>query len=260
MKRSLLLLSAVVVLSCFNHLIAQSKKDIKDSTSVIIFNSSSSTTSKPKKGSSSESTIIKIAPLGVLSGTFPVLVEQRITDFLSVQAAAGVTHRNYVRTLIRKEESPEVTYSGNGSNLNDVSERINSFEFRTPKLGFMASIQPRIYYASEGLDGGFIGLSFDYYRYNFQIPAITGSTNDYKQNGSMKSEHEILKDYMVHFGYQSLSNRISIEYSTAIGLRSASGNKYIAGYNNSGILEEGEGTYKQTGLNFNIGFKVGYHF
>jgi hypothetical protein len=63
----------------------------------------------------------------------------------------------------------------------------------------------------------------------------------------------------VHFGYQSMGTRLSYESSTAIGLRNVTGSKYAAAYSN-GKLIEGDATYKQTLLNFNIGIKVGYHF
>jgi len=260
MQKTLLLLATYLFFTGINPIIAQSKKGIQDSTTVIIFNSNSSTSSSAKKKGSSESTIIKIAPLGLLSGTFPILVERRITDFFSIQAAVGVTHRNYARTLIQQNSETTAEYSWANDNNSDIAEAIGSFEARKAKIGFMASIQPRAYFASEGLDGGFIGLSFDYYRYNTEIAGITGNNNNYKHAGSMKEEFENIKDYMVHFGYQSLGSRISVEYSTAIGLRNVNGNKYAAYFNNSGGLVEGAGTYKKTGLNFNLGIKVGYHF
>ena len=67
---------------------------------------------------------------------------------------------------------------------------------------------------------------------------------------------------MVHFGYQNVYDRLTLEWSTAIGIRNVTGTKYAAGYSDytSRVLIEGTGTYKQNLLNFNIGLKVGYHF
>ncbi len=237
---------------------AQSKKNLKDSASVIIFNQSSNT-STAKKHRSSESNIIKIAPLGLLSGTFPILYERRITDFFSIQAAGGITLKNYTRSAFAKEAEISYTYPWNNTSYYDEASPIYDFQYRKPKMGFMASVQPRVYFASEGLDGSFLGLSFDYYKYKFEIPALKGTSGNYSHTGAMQSEFENIKDYMVHFGYQSLYDRISLEYSTAIGMRNVTGSKYAA-TTYGGSLQEGFATYKQSILNFNFGIKVGYHF
>lgn len=238
---------------------AQSKKNIKDSTTVIIFNQSSSSTTS-KKHKSSESNIIKIAPLGLLSGTFPLFYERKITDFLSIQAAGGITLKNYTRALFAKEADINYEYSWNNSSYYDEAEPLFEFQHRKPKMGFMASLQPRIYFESEGLEGSFLGLSFDYYKYNFEIPALTGSSGNYTYNGPIQKEFENIKDFMVHFGYQSLYDRVTLEYTTAIGLRNVNGSKYAAASTSSSTLIQGTAEYKQTLLNFNIGIKVGYHF
>ncbi len=124
----------------------------------------------------------------------------------------------------------------------------------------MFTIQPRFYFDSEGLDGSFLGLSFDNYTYNFEIPGIVGNSSSYSQKGSIKSENEKISDFMVHFGYQNIYDRLTLEWSTAVGIRNVTGTKYAAGFGTTGALIEGTGTYKQNLLNFNIGLKVGYHF
>jgi hypothetical protein len=253
MKKKLLLMLTLSLV--FQVAISQTRKKV-DSSTVIIFNEGGTQTSKKKR--SSESNIIKIAPLGFLSGTFPLLYERRFTDFFSIQVAGGLTARNYVRNAILKETAIEYKYPWNDS-YTDQAAPAYDMEHHKAKMGFMASVQPRIYFASEGLDGSFLGLSFDYYRYNFEIPRLTGSGGSYTHNGSPQSEYENIKDFMVHFGYQTLYDNISLEYTTAIGLRSTTGSKYAAGYNGSQLIE-GFATYKQSALNFNIGIKVGYHF
>jgi hypothetical protein len=253
MKKKLLFI--LIMSFAFHVTFSQTRKKV-DSSTVIIFNEGGTQTSKKKR--SSESNIIKIAPLGFLSGTFPLLYERRFTDFFSIQVAGGLTARNYVRNAFQKETEIEYKYPWNDT-YTDQSAPAHDMENRKAKMGFMGSIQPRIYFASEGLDGSFLGLSFDYYRYNFEIPGLTGSGGSYTQNGSPKSEYENIKDFMVHFGYQTLYDNISLEYTTAIGLRNTMGSKYAAGYNGSQLIE-GFATYKQSAINFNIGIKVGYHF
>lgn len=257
----------LIVLFCLSGTLAvkAQKKKHADSSTVIIFTNSSSEHKKKKKATG-ESNIIKISPLGLASGTFPITYERRITDYFSMQGSAGITMRNYARGLFihRKDGNDaniKYTYPWTDEYMYDISEPLYGFDFRKAKMGYMVSLQPRIYFESEGLDGGFLGLSFDYYRYNFQIPGIENkgfSTGT--QTGPIKKEYENIMDYMVHFGTQALYDRISVEYSLAVGMRNVSGSKYAASYDQLGELHEGLATYKQTLFNFNMAFRVGYHF
>jgi hypothetical protein len=260
LKFTRLVLSSILILITTFSGFSQTKKAAKDSSTVIIFNKPTSTKSEKKQGQSSENNIIKIAPLGLVSGTFPLLYERRITDFLSIQIGAGLTNRNYSRNAFQSENGIESIKYTNGVQ-NDLSEYVYEFSSRKATMGSMFTIQPRVYFASEGLEGSYLGLSFDNYKYNFEIPGIAGSSNNYTQTGPTKSEYEKVSDFMVHFGSQSLNDRISFEWSTAIGIRNVTGNKYAADFSGPGFsLREGTGEYKQTLLNFNIGLKVGYHF
>jgi hypothetical protein len=262
--KKFLFLVAIICLSGTLTVKAQKKK-LADSSTVIIFTNNS--VHKKKKKAAGESNIIKISPLGLASGTFPITYERKITDFFSMQGSAGITMRNYARGLfIHKKDGIEENgikyhYPWADENAYDISEPIYGFDFRKAKMGYMASLQPRIYFGSEGLDGGFLGLSFDYYRYNFQIPGMV-STGPYSstQTGDIKKEYENIMDYMVHFGTQVLYDRMSLEYSLAVGMRNVSGSKYVAAYDEIGQLQEGMATYKQTLFNFNMAFRVGYHF
>ncbi len=257
MKKLFVLVFSILSLQFSNSSLAQSKKNLRDSTTVIIFNQSSSEKKKHKK--SGEDNIIKIAPLGFVSGTFPVLYERSLTEYLGLQVGIGLTNKNYFRTATTQDaDNIKYTYPAPYENTyDDVSEHIYKFNYRQVKMGYMLSVQPRLYFESDGLEGSFLGLSLDYYRYNFQIPGIVADgINSYKQTGSMKDENENIQDFMVHFGNQALNDKISIEWTTALGIRNVSGNKYFA--TQSGF--EGISTYKQTVFNFNIGFKVGYHF
>lgn len=260
MRKSTLVVVAVLSLFATVTASAQSRKNVKDSSTVIIFNQSSSSSSSARK-SSGENNIIKIAPLGFIGGTFPLLYERRITDFFSVQVAGGLTSKNYFRTAIAKDNESGISYTypwdDNGS---DLSEHIYNFDYRKPKLGYMLSIQPRAYFQSEGLEGSFLGLSLDYYKYKFQIPGITNVSGNTKQTGTMQDEYENMVDYMVHFGSQALYDHLTFEYSTALGIRNVKGSKYAATTDANGNIMEGFATYKQTLFNYNLGIKVGYHF
>ena len=75
-----------------------------------------------------------------------------------------------------------------------------------------------------------------------------------------KNEFENISDLMVHFGTQTVYDRLTFEYTTGIGLRNVKGSTYVANYDGSTVSDEGFATYKQTVFNFSIGLRVGYHF
>jgi hypothetical protein len=252
---------------------AQSSKEIHDSTVVIIFNhngaqSSSAHAHKRTK----EDNIIKIAPLGFISGSFPILYERVITDFFTVQVGGGLTNKDYIRAAFQKASGDDGTGSGinlsypwgnNNSAYSDVSEPLFSFVYRTATMGYMFTVQPRLYLESNSPEDQFIGISYDYYHYGFSIPGIVDDgAGSYAQTGSPQSEHENIGDIMVHFGSQSVYDNLTVEYTTGIGLRNVSGTKYVADYNYStnNVDYQGFATYKQTLFNYEIGLKVGYHF
>jgi len=243
---------------------AQVSKNLRDSTVVVIFNGSGSIGSKHQTKKTGEDNIIKIAPLGFISGTFPVFFEKKINDFFSVQLGAGLTGFNYFRNTINNAENSLVlSYPwGNNSSNTDVVEPVFSYNERKAGMGYMFSIQPRLYFESEALEGSYMAISYDNYHYTSNIPGITsdGSGNPV-YDGPTKDEHENIGDIMVHFGYQTIYDRLTMEYSTGIGLRNVNGTKY-AGYidYNTNAVVDGFATYKQTIFNYSIGLRVGYHF
>jgi hypothetical protein len=249
---------------------AQSKKEVRDSSVIIIFNNNSTqTTSHHKK--TKDDNIIKIAPLGFVSGTFPILYERVITDFFTVQVGGGLTNKDYIRAVFQNADAaggagtgPDVIYPwGTNSSNSDVSEALFSFTYRKPTMGYMFTLQPRLYFDSNSPEDQFLGISYDYYRYGFSIPGIVpDGSGSYSQTGSAKSEHENISDIMVHFGNQTVYDNLTVEYTTGIGLRNVSGTKYYANYNYSTnkVDQEGFAPYKQTLFNYEIGIKVGYHF
>jgi hypothetical protein len=245
---------------------AQVGKDAKDSTStVIIFNSGSQKSTK--KYRSTEKNIIKIAPLGFVSGKIPISYERKINDFFSVQVSAGLTSKNYTRSIWQEALSesettdedifktsplPEGTY--------DEADKLYDFKNRKAAIGYMFSVQPRLYINSEGMDGSFVALSADLYNYKYTIPGLKKDGDEYKHTGASKKEHETVQDIMGYFGIQRLYDNLSMEYTFGLGLRKIDGVKYTAGEDQNGKFYEGESTYSRSTLNLGVGFKVGYHF
>lgn len=265
MNTKLLLCTFACVVSHFlAH--AQSRRTAKDSSTVIIFNQySTASTRLQNKRRSSENNIIKIAPLGFITGTFPLAYERKLTDFMGIQIGGGLTYKNYVRGLVKKEgESDEVRmeYPWGSGSFSDIGGSLFNYNARKAKMGYMFTFQPRFYYNSDALDGYFMGLSLDHYRYNFESQGVVATSGGgYERKGGMKSEHENITDYMVHLGQQIVNDRLTLEYSTGIGIRKVKGVKYAAAYNYAGTeIMEGYATYSESILNLGISFKLGYHF
>jgi hypothetical protein len=212
-----------------------------------------------------EENIVKIAPLGFVDGSFPVFYERRITEFFSVQAGVGLTSRNYMRGLMQDARSSIDLNDNNGTpTTTDLSEKIYSFSDRSPKLGFMFSVQPRFYFDSDAPNDGFMGISYNFYRYNFDIPAlVTSSTTSsgYAATGPIQNENEKISDIMVAFGDQILFDKLVLEFSSGIGIRNVNGLKYTATQDpTTNEIDNGFGNYKQTLFNYEISVRVGYHF
>jgi hypothetical protein len=266
MKKKLMLsgMCSILLLGTVDSTFAQNRKLKNDSSTVIIFTQKSSSTSTERKVTG-EDNIIKITPLGLLTGVFPIAYERRITDFLGLQIAGGITHKNYIRGAFQKSafnddgDKVKFVYPDNVNRDNDMADPLFTYDNRQAKLGYTYSIQPRFYYESEALDGGYVSFSYDFYRYNFEIPGLTVKSGSYEHLGAMQQEHENVTDFMVNFGSQAVYDRLTLEYSTGLGIRNVKGSKYVAEVSGS-TLREGMATYKQTLLNFTIGFKIGYHF
>lgn len=254
--------SFIIFLTMLSLSVLSQTKSQNDSSTVIIFNSGST----PSK-TYNEKNIIKIAPISFITGKFPITYERKITDFLSLQVGVGLTSRDYLRTAINHEtalqesEGIRLISENLPPNITDASDNLFKFDNRKPAMGYMISIQPRVYFDSEALEGMFMGLSYDMMRYNFYIPGLTYNGFDVVHNGEKKNEFENIQDFNAFFGSQYLFDRITLEYFLGIGMRSVKGEKYAAGRDyNTHIIYEGVSQYNQKTINLSAGLKVGYLF
>lgn len=252
MRINLVVLSVALCL-CGMSATAQKKKQAKDSTVVITF-SETSTTSKKKKKASGDANIVKIAPLGFISGSFPLLYERKIADFLTIEAGAGLTHRNYMRGVFRNKDGVNLDESYDNT---DIAEGSYKFDNRKAVMGYMFRVMPKIYFESEAPEGSYLGLQYNYGRYNFEIPRLDANE---KYTGQNQSEYENISDLMVYFGRQVVNDRITVDFSTGLGIRNVKGVKYTASHDSNGNLVDGLTPYKQTVFNYGMGLTIGYHF
>ena len=146
---------------------------------------------KKHKKPSDEINTIKVAPLGFVSGAFPVYYERVINDFFTVQGGVGITSRNYVRNAFQSiEDFLSPVYPWNNNSTYDLADPALKIGNRKANLGFLFSLQPRVYLTSDAPDESFMGVSYDFYRYNFSIPGMVynNATSEYNHSGSTKKE------------------------------------------------------------------------
>ena len=254
-------LTGLLLLFSFTETAAQRRRDAKDRSVTIVFSEKTSPATQRK--SSGDENIVKIAPLGFIGGVFPLIYERRINDFLTIEVAGGLTHRNYIRGAFLSEEGPEIKefpWGGDLNNSYDEAEGMYQFDYRKAQMGYMFRVMPKIYFEEEAPDGNYVGLQYNYLKYKFSIPKyeVSGS-GGYGHTGAMVDEYENVSDYMVYFGRQIVNDRITLESASGIGLRQVSGKKYVASTSN-GLVKDGLASYKQNTINFGVMFTLGYHF
>ena len=234
----------------------------------VYFSNDTSSISKKKKKSSAETNIIKIAPLSFLFGILPVFYERRISDLFSIQAGAGITIKNYMKDVvdqleIGKVENEDYTFKWNGGNEGYIYDFASETQKPKIKTGTFFSVQPRVYFDAEAMDGYYMGISYENTSYKFSSRSIVtgGSTsNPVSYNSNYVNEYDKYADIAVHFGGQTIYDRLSVEYSLGAAIRSKSSRRYIYGYDNNGNYIDGFADLKKSipvGL---FSFRVGYHF
>ncbi len=237
-----------------------------DSTTTIIFSKVTSSTVHAAKKHKVANNIIKVSPTGIAVGQFPINYERRITENLSIQIGAGLTDQNYIRMTFsevndKSQDNKDYPWS-DVSRGYDKAPKIYEFENgRKAVMGTMFTIQPKIYIEDDALDGRYIGFSFTQSTYKFTIPKGVYAGGDVKFTGAEQSESEKVNDFMLHFGNQSVNGHFVWEYSTAIGLRKVSGNKYgVSNETSNNKVYDGFIPYNQTLLNYELAIRVGYVF
>ena len=226
--------------------------------------------STSKKKGSSENNIVKISPLAFIGGIIPAYFERSINETFSVQVGAGITSKNYIGDAIRgandnANSNVSTTKWSDGTtdtytNENDVNKN------KKTSIGYFVALEPRVYFASEGLDGGFMGISLSRAKFNSTSQKIvTGSTlnSEPKFTAGTFNASENITDLLVNFGTQTLYDHISLEYTAGIGLRKIKGTEYAYGQNFSAGVNnyvDGVSTLDKTKLGYHLSLKVGYHF
>ncbi len=238
----------------------------------VYFEKESGKKSTTKKKGSSEKNIIKISPLAFIGGIIPAYFERSINETFSIQVGAGITSKNYIGDAIRganDNHNGNVTTTKWSDGTSDTYTNENDIDKnKKTSIGSFIAIEPRVYFASEGLEGNFMGISFSSAKYNSTSKKIdTRSIISSGNGGGFTNEtfkgSENITDLLVNFGTQTLYDHISLEYSAGIGLRKIKGTEYAYARNpnfGSTLYVDGVSTIDKTKLGYNLSLKVGYHF
>jgi len=143
--------------------------------------------------------LIKINPLLVFNGDFPLYFEMRVKDQLSVEGAVGVTYNDYLYEIFCLADSKFQN------------------EDRKPKIGYSLAGALKFYPSkyTKALDEFYFGVEVRYRHYASQIPDDGGNSIF----GNI-SESRNLTDFKFIVGYINyISDRVILEYYGGIGLR-----------------------------------------
>jgi hypothetical protein len=125
-----------------------------------------------------------------LTGSYTLSFERRIYNFVTVQASAGLTGKNILRTaIVQADNNLKVEYPWNEQVGFDIADAALTFENRRAKMEYMFAIQPRLYVQSEAPEGSFLGVSYKYFKYKFAIPDMVANGNGiFEHNGNEQNE------------------------------------------------------------------------
>jgi hypothetical protein len=247
------------------------------SQDVVTFESGASSASSKKKngrraGQSSEKNIIKINPLGFLIGKTHVSFERELSQTFSVQASLGLTSKRYIQDIIDDRDENDnpnarfnkgVTYSPNIVDPQNI--RFAEVSKKKYSIGPSVAVEPRVYLASEGLSGGYFGLSLGYRTFNYSqlssdISGVSGSS--LSLNSSFKGK-DTETEVLIRYGSQILNDKISIDWNASIGIRNSKSTElgaYLPFSSGFGPETFVTMTGKRTELAGGVSLLIGFHF
>lgn len=200
--------------------------------------------------------IIKTAPLSFLLGYFPVFYERELADWLGLQGGVGITFKPAVSNIqsgLYSEFFPDNCDGYDCGNYYDYS-------YRKAKIGYMLALSPRLYFSSDGLDGSYLAPEVRLYsrRSEAQRPDPDNSYELVRLAGQYDSEKIRFTDLMVHYGWQSLYPRLSVDLSIGVGVRRISGAWQTVYQDNFGFFYSTTEAKKESRFRFDVGLRVGF--
>lgn len=187
--------------------------DEKESETLIIGEGDLTT----KTNSKVTKNIWKVDALGVLYGKYGATYERELFDFLSIQSSVGMTYINFAEYYLSMFSfDQKINLEGNKRSLGVRSfRRDNIFN---AKPGYFFNISPKVYFKSDGFEGPYLGVDFNYSRYN------------YKEKKDFEDYNAINNNQLggsLFWGYQAINKRMVLDFSLALGVNSNKSNLFL---------------------------------
>jgi hypothetical protein len=222
---------------------------VKEGIEIIRFSEDQKEDSK-KKSSNVSTSIIKIAPIAFIAGYFPVFVERELNDWLSIQVGMGVTFKSAADDIF-----------SNWSDVLEGTDTYTDYSYRATNLGFLLSVSPRLYFDSEGLEGGYLAPEMRLSSRNIKAQKPDPSNVDLSRiDNEYDKEKNNYFDLMVHYGRQTLYPKLTLDWSIGVGIRNVNSTTQIVDRNNAGIwtstLEKSANSLFHAQIGLRVGFQL----
>ena len=238
------------------------KKETEKST-VIVFDDEKvdeETTSDPSKN-----IIIKTSPISFIFGSQIVEVEKEINDWFSVQVGAGVTFKDRSKDIELFSELIDEEDTNNYGPYSEVweSDELDYYynDTRKSSLGFAFTLSPRLFYESDGYEGGYFAPTFTYKRFAFKAEDVVLGNNYVERTGVYTdSESVSYTDFTIRYGYNNLFDKLMTESFIGLGIRSTKNHRQDLGYESGGYLGKSYQDFSSSELRLELGIRIGFQF
>ncbi len=215
---------------------------------------------------------IKYNILDPLSGLHGLYIQPEFASIASLELGFGFTRKNLLFSAARSTDEGDngIFYGSFNSpywtapNQSDIEDFFYDYDHRKAKTGFFFSAMPRMSFSSmSGFQSQFIGLKFEYRRYNWKADALL-PVNEMKYSGNLElKEKERQLNFLVVYGGRYYGGGFILEWYAGMGTRHFSLNKRDDGveYNGSpAIATHGSvvSEYKKTSAMFEAGINIGF--
>ena len=240
------LISIILIIFCFSETslsqtIQNSEPEEKlQQPKVVVFNPEGNSDSNVNSKEPEFRHMIKISPIMFINGDFPIFYEYRLGRNLSIEAAIGITHKDYIHELF---EATKGDFSYDNEELYTTGNSFrSSLKYWPSKYGAM---EEGYYFSIEYLNRNYNStLTFEDYDNN---------TSEYIFYESPKKRN--ISEWRLLFGYvYYLDDKVFFEYFGGIGMGTVTtdGPYYDRNYNlKSGIQ-------KRSRPNYIVGWKIGF--
>lgn len=192
--------------------------------------------------------IIKTAPFAFIMGYMPVFYEYRMKDWLTLQAGVGVNFKPVTYDVMDLVAAESCT--------DDVCPNYYDFSIRKIKTGALLSVAPRLYFGSDAPEGGYVSPEFRVYARRSDATNVNSGLPGVE---TIDKEHYRVQDFMVHYGYQTLYPKLTVDWSVGVGLRTVSGvfqKEFYELYYYSESVKQSVGPFFRASVGLRIGFQL----